>query len=80
MEQVLIDLSSKYPVIASVLMVIGVLRSVFKPLMSFLRTFVLATPSEKDNSILDKFEGSKFYAGIIYVVDWFTSIKLPGAK
>lgn len=80
MEQVLIDLAAKYPIIASIIIVIGIFRSIFKPLMSFLRSFVLATPSVKDDSILDKFEGSKIYAGIIYVVDWFTSIKLPGAK
>ena len=80
MEQVLIDLAAKYPIIASIIIVIGIFRNIFKPLMSFLRSFVLATPSVKDDSILDKFEGSKIYAGIIYVVDWFTSIKLPGAK
>jgi len=80
MEQVLIDLVTKFPVLASIVAVIGILRIVVKPVMSAARSIVDATPSQKDNEFLDKLEGHKIYKAFIYVVDWFSSIKLPGKK
>jgi hypothetical protein len=69
-------LSAKYPVLVSVFLVMGVLRSIFKPLMTFLHAYVLATPSEKDNKKLAKLESSKVYKAIVFLVDYFSSVKL----
>lgn len=70
---------SQYPIFATILMVVGVLRLVMKPLMSFLHEFVLATPGEGDNVLLDKIEKSPIFSTIMYVLDWLASIKFPKA-
>ena len=73
----LLPLIAKFPVLASVLMVIGVLRLVNKPLFAFLRTVVDATPTPKDNEILVKIETSKAYKYVSFVLDYLGSVKLP---
>jgi hypothetical protein len=80
LTDLILSLVQKWPVVSTVLMVVGVLRFINKPLFSFLRTFVLATPSKKDDQILDKVESSKVYKTICYILDWFGSIKLPSKK
>ena len=63
-----------------VLMIIGGLRIVVKPLMTILKELALYTPSKKDDELIGKAESSMVYKGIVYIVDWFASVKLPGAK
>jgi hypothetical protein len=67
--------ADKYPIIATVIMIIGGLRLVFKPMISIARSVVEYTPSTSDNAALDKFEGGKFYKSMMYVLDLFASIK-----
>ncbi len=69
--------AQQYPVVASVLMVIGVLRVVMKPTFTFLREFVLATPGTGDDELLAKVEASKPLQWALYILDWFGSVKLP---
>lgn len=78
--EIIMELAIKYPAIASVLMLMGVLRAVFKPLMSLLHAYVEATPSEKDNELLKKIMDSKAYSVIQYILDYTASIKLPKKK
>lgn len=80
MEQLLVELVMKYPVAASIVGVVGVMRVVFKPAMSLARAYVGATATQKDDELLNKVEASKIYKGFAYVLDWFASIKLPGQK
>ena len=77
MEQFLAELIVKYPNLAMAFMVVGVLRAIFKPLMTLLHSYVEATPSEKDNEILKKVMDSKFYSAIQWLLDYTASIKLP---
>lgn len=65
----------QYPAVATVLMLIGTLRLIMKPLMTFLHEFVLATPGTGDDALLDQVEKSKVYTTFMYILDWFTSIK-----
>lgn len=74
------DLAVKYPVIISILVVVGVLRAVFKPTFAVLHAYVLATPSKNDDAVLDKVEASGAYKAVAFVLDWVTSIKLPEKK
>lgn len=67
----------QYPVIASILMVIGTLRLIMKPLMTFLNELVIIIPGDTDNQILSSVENSKWFKGLMYVLDWFASIKFP---
>lgn len=73
---IVLELVSKYPLIASVLLVIGGCRVVLKPLMSVLRSLAIYTPTPKDDEILDKVEDSKVYKGVVWVLDYLFSLKL----
>lgn len=76
MEAFIVDLASKFPWVLTVISVIGILRIVVKPLMSIIGGVVLATESKKDDLVFEKVENSKIYKGVIYVLDWFASIKI----
>lgn len=82
MEQALISfilgLADKYPIAVSIFMVIGILRTIFKPLMAFIHIFVAATPGQKDDEILNKVEASGLYLKFAWFIDYISSIKLPG--
>lgn len=83
MEQVLMQLLAgfiaKYPIGASILLIVGVLRAVNKPLFALLHAFVDTTESKKDDELLAKAESSKLYKGVAFVLDWLGSIKLKKA-
>lgn len=67
----------KAPWIGSILMGIGLLRVLLKPLMSLIQAYVLYTPKLDDDSALSVFMDSSTYKSISYVLDWAASIKLP---
>lgn len=73
----IIGLANQYPIVASALMVISVLRLINKPLFIFLNAVVNATPTPKDNEILVKVETSKAYQYVSFLLDYFASVKLP---
>ena len=77
MEQFILDLVAKYPLIAGVVMVIGVFRAIFKPLMTLVEAYVQSTPSTKDDEAVASFKTGKIYAALVWLVDYTTSIKLP---
>jgi hypothetical protein len=62
--------------VLQVVSIIGALRILLKPTMSLAQAVVDVTPTQTDNEKLDKFLGSKTYATLVYVLDWFGSIKL----
>lgn len=73
----IIQFASQYPIVASILMVVGVLRLINKPLFAFLNAVVVATPTTKDNEILKKVETSKAYQYISFLLDYLGSVKVP---
>jgi hypothetical protein len=72
----LMEMSQKYPQIVAVFLAIGVLRAIFKPIMSVAEAFVAATPNKEDDLLLDGFKKGKFYSSIIWFLDFFASIKV----
>lgn len=70
------SLLSKYPIVASIFMGMGVARAIFKPLSLFLHSIADATPSKKDNELLEKAESSKIWKGLVLALDYLASIKL----
>lgn len=78
--QFALDFISKYPIVGVIFMYMGMSRSIFKLLFTFLQGVVDATPSTKDNEMLKKLQESKFYKGLAFVLDYLASIKLPQAK
>ncbi len=69
--------SQAHPSIAIILLVMSVFRCVFKPFMSFVEAVAKSTPTTVDDGWVEKFEGSSVYKGIVWTLDYFTSIKLP---
>lgn len=64
-------------VVLQVISVIGTLRLLMKPIMTLIQAVVDVTPTQSDNEWLNKFMQSKVYLTIVYLLDWFGSIKLP---
>jgi hypothetical protein len=64
----------------SLLLVVGSLRVLFKPLLALAYAVVSITPSEKDDELVKKIENSKVLKALVFVIDWFASIKLPKKK
>lgn len=73
-------LSVKYPAIFAAFTIMGIMRSVFKPLMVLLDTYVLSTPSESDDKKLAEFKEGKVFKVIKFLVDYVFSIKITKAK
>ena len=79
MEQIL-ELIAQYPVVSSILVVVGALRLVFKPIMTAIAAIVEVTPSKKDDDLLVKAQSSAVYKAIVWAIDYLASIKLPVKK
>jgi hypothetical protein len=56
--------------------IVGSLRLAIKPLMSLIDVYVKSTPSPKDDGLVLEIEQSKFYKGLIFVLDYIFSIKI----
>lgn len=80
MEEVIVQLITKYPVVAAIFVAIGVFRTIFKPIMTVVDLFVASTPSKKDDAVVAGFKSGKIYKALVWFVDYTTSIKLPVAK
>ena len=80
MEQLFLMLVQKYPSAVMLFTAIGVLRAVFKPIMTVLESYVAATPSASDDEALKGFKASKAYAWIAWFIDYTASIKIAPQK
>lgn len=77
MELLLLDMVQKFPVLASVLMLIGALRVTIKPLMAYLEQRAAETEDTKDDERLAKIKANKVYKVLVFLLDYTASIKLP---
>lgn len=74
--QVIFTTLSEYPAFTVFVSIVGILRVINKPLFTFLKVLTEATPSNKDNDILDLVEKSKAYKTFTFILDWFGSVKI----
>ena len=77
MDALILDLVIKYPVIAKVLIFVGVARFIFKPLMSAVQNHVNLSPSKEDDAKLRRIMTSTPYFIFSFLLDLTASIKLP---
>lgn len=77
MELVIIGMAEKYPIILTIVAIMGMARVILKPLMTFLHAVAEATETTKDNEYLAKAESSAIYKGLHWVLDFAFSLKLP---
>jgi len=76
MEEILIGLVAKYPVIASILSILGLIRLIVKPIMEIIKAYVAYTPNKEDDSFVNKVIASPVYNKFLFVLDWLFSIKI----
>lgn len=80
LEPLLALYGGKLGFLPQVIAVIGSARLFIKPVVSLARAYVDFTPSTADNLAMDKVLDSKVYKAVVFLVDWFASIKLPQKK
>jgi hypothetical protein len=73
----ILNFIAEYPIASSVLVVVGVLRAIFKPIMTAIEAVVAATPTQKDDLALEKAKASKLYLALVWFIDYIASVKLP---
>ena len=71
------EIMYNHPELASVFIVIGVLRAVFKPIQLVVDKYVEATPDKDDDGKWEKIKDSKAYKFIAWLLDYSASIKIP---
>lgn len=76
-QGLLLSLITKYPVLASVLLVIGSLRLLLKPIMLAIEWYTKQTPNPNDDVAVLKFEAGPIYKVLSIGLDVIGSIKLP---
>lgn len=80
MDQILLDLATRYPSLLWVFVVIGIFRAIFKPAMAIVQMVVKETPGDSDDKAVEGFMNSRVYKALSWFVDYTTSIKLPNQK
>jgi hypothetical protein len=65
-----------FPVFSTFLAVIGAIRLVVKPVMEAIKTITAATPTKKDDELVNDFFGSKTWKSFLFLLDWLVSVKL----
>jgi len=70
------SLSGTHGWIVQVVLIIGSLRVVFKPLMPFVHAVVSQTKTTKDDEILGKVESSVYFKVFSWLLDFGASIKV----
>jgi len=72
----LLGLVAQYPILASILMVVGILRLVIKPIFSIAYVIADETVSKADEEFIKKIEDSTVMKGLVFALDWLASVKL----
>lgn len=67
----------KYPLVSTILFVMGALRTVIKPFMVFYEKHVAETPETTDDEKLAGIKSAKWYKALSFVLDYTASVKLP---
>lgn len=73
----LANLAVQYPWVMAIVVVMGVFRAIFKPIMTVVEKYVEATPSKSDDAFLAKIKESKVYRAVAWFADYLLSVKLP---
>jgi hypothetical protein len=72
---IIIDFGQNYPIILSIVVIMGGARLIFKPVISGIRAYVTWTKTKSDDIILDKIEKSIPFKVLEYLLDWAFSVK-----
>ncbi len=70
----------KFPKLSMLVIIMGFLRLVFKPLIDILWGIVNLTKTKKDDEFMKKLTEHKAFVIVAYVVDWGSSISVKNPK
>lgn len=79
-EDFLVTIATRFPWLVTVLLVMGGLRMVFKPVMLAVEWYVKQTPGEADDVAIMKFQAGPIYKVLSIALDFLASVKLPVVK
>jgi hypothetical protein len=65
-----------YPGFSTFLACIGALRLIIKPAMTAITAITKATPTKKDDELVDEVFNSKTWKSFLFLLDWLASVKL----
>jgi hypothetical protein len=71
-----VQVVENHPWVASLLILIGSLRLLFKPIMSLVRSRIAATPTTEDDAQLQRVMSSWWYQALAWTLDFVASIKI----
>lgn len=71
-----VGLMGTHPAFATVLMIVGLFRVLFKPLIAMVDAYVNYTENKTDDKMFKDFLASPFYSTIVFILDYLASIKL----
>jgi hypothetical protein len=71
---------AQYPILMHIVVVMGMMRMVFKPLTIAIQSYVdNSDDGGKDNAFWEKVKANPIYKGLAFVLDYVGSIKIPVA-
>lgn len=77
MTSFLVGVAEGYPWLATVLLIVGGLRVIFKPLMTLIDGFMRDNCTPEEYAKLQNFESGPVYRWINFALDLVGSVKLP---
>jgi hypothetical protein len=76
----IVKLATDHHWITTILLIVGALRMLFKPLMMVLEWYVKQTSDPNDDRKLEQFEAGPIYKFVSHALDIVASVKLPTIK
>lgn len=63
--------------LVGLILLIGSLRVLLKPLFALAYAITSLTPDKKDDELVKKIEEHKLMKALLFILDWFASVKIP---
>lgn len=77
MDDVILTFVNQSPTLSMLLMAMGGLRLVLKPIMAYYEKKVAESPDKADDEKLAKMKEAGWYKALAFILDYAASVKLP---
>ena len=72
----ILETLNQYPIFRDFVLLMGTLRFIFKPLVTFVDRFVHYTPWKSDDAKWQAVKGTRGYSILAFLIDYFASVKI----
>lgn len=79
-DSIILHYMAQYPLLGKIVLILGSLRFIFKPINSLVWYIVNLTPGEEDDLVYSKVRSSKAFAIFAFLLDFTASIKAKNPK